>query len=61
MKFKSIHIILILISIFILYNIKIYFFPSTPIPYPKNPVIVEKFVSPGPKTKSVSLGTNLRE
>lgn len=61
MKFKSIHIILILLAIFIIYNIKIHFFPSTPIPYPKNPVNIEKFVSPGPKTKSVSLGVNLRE
>lgn len=61
MKFKSIHIIAILLTIFAIYNIKIHFFPSTPIPYPKEPVVIEHFRSPGPKTKSVSLGTNLRD
>lgn len=58
MKFKSIHIFIVLFLILVLYNVKKAYFTKSPLPPRK---YVEHYTSPGPKTKSVSLGVNLRE
>jgi hypothetical protein len=57
MKFNYIHLLGCVILTLILYQIKINFLDSKPIIYIPPPPIHY----PGPKTKSVSLGVNLRE